>query len=313
MLRENELPGRAGGGRGRPLVGIVTEADLVLPDDEGDLHLPHYIELFGGMVFLEPLRPLRGAAAQGVRLDGCGHDDRGPRHGRAPDADRREAARADRTRPATTACRSSSDGRLVGVVTRVDVLGALARSERTPSARSRRVDLGAIERNCAAAALAAAPSCARSSRPTATATARCRRPGGARGRRDLARGGHGRARRRTCARQGIDGPAARDGRADARGAARGARGRRRRRGLDARVRRGVAARDGARACTSSSTPAWAGWARGTASEALRAATSRPRPTLELAGLMTHFATADEPGDDHFRAAARALPRRSPSA
>ena len=36
-------------------VGIVTEADLVLPDDQGDLHLPHYINLFGGTVFLEPL------------------------------------------------------------------------------------------------------------------------------------------------------------------------------------------------------------------------------------------------------------------
>src|SRR3954452_9257083 len=55
-LREHELPGVPvvnGGGR---CVGIVTEADLVLPDDEGDLHLPHYIDLFGGLVFLEPLK-----------------------------------------------------------------------------------------------------------------------------------------------------------------------------------------------------------------------------------------------------------------
>ena len=27
----------------------------MLPDDQGDLHLPHYINLFGGTVFLEPL------------------------------------------------------------------------------------------------------------------------------------------------------------------------------------------------------------------------------------------------------------------
>src|SRR5215210_2529833 len=55
LLRENELPGvpvvDAEGG----CVGIVTEADLVLPDEEGDLHLPHYVNLFGGTVFLEPL------------------------------------------------------------------------------------------------------------------------------------------------------------------------------------------------------------------------------------------------------------------
>ena len=45
------------GGR---LVGIVTEADLVLPDDDGDLHLPHYVNIFGGTVFLEPLRRFEG-------------------------------------------------------------------------------------------------------------------------------------------------------------------------------------------------------------------------------------------------------------
>src|SRR5919198_5828212 len=54
-LDEHELPGvPVVDGEGR-LVGIVTEADLVLPDDQGDLHLPHYINLFGGTVFLESL------------------------------------------------------------------------------------------------------------------------------------------------------------------------------------------------------------------------------------------------------------------
>ena len=28
----------------------------MIADEEGDLHLPHYFELFGGVVFLEPLR-----------------------------------------------------------------------------------------------------------------------------------------------------------------------------------------------------------------------------------------------------------------
>src|ERR687885_2905517 len=55
-MRDHELPGLPvvdGDGR---LVGIVTESDLVIADDEGDLHIPHYVELFGGLVFLEPLR-----------------------------------------------------------------------------------------------------------------------------------------------------------------------------------------------------------------------------------------------------------------
>ena len=54
-----------------------------------------------------------------------------------------------------------------------------------------------------------------------------------------------------------------------------------------------------RACTSSSTPAWAGSARRTASARCG---WRRGPTS--VGLMTHFATADERGDDHFGASSR---------
>src|SRR5919108_4659468 len=56
LLRSHELPGVPVVNEGGRCVGIVTEADLVIADEEGDLHLPHYIELFGGIVFLEPLR-----------------------------------------------------------------------------------------------------------------------------------------------------------------------------------------------------------------------------------------------------------------
>ena len=66
-LRDHELPGVPVVNEGGRCVGIITEADLVLTDEDGDLHLPHYIELFGGIVFLESLQPLRGAPAQGVR------------------------------------------------------------------------------------------------------------------------------------------------------------------------------------------------------------------------------------------------------
>ena len=55
LLREHELPGVPVVDADGRLVGIVTEADLVLPDDQGDLHIPHYVNLFGGTVFLEPL------------------------------------------------------------------------------------------------------------------------------------------------------------------------------------------------------------------------------------------------------------------
>ena len=123
-MRENELPGLpVVDGEGR-CVGIVTEADLVLPDDEGDLHIPHYIELFGGTIFLEPLsrfeKRLRKAFASNAadmmtrRPDTVG-----------PDTSVREAAHLIHE-SGHNRLPVVEDGRLVGVVTRVDVLGALA-------------------------------------------------------------------------------------------------------------------------------------------------------------------------------------------
>ena len=57
LLAENELPGVPVVNEGGRCVGIVTEADLVLSEEESDLHLPHYVNLLGGVVFLEPLKP----------------------------------------------------------------------------------------------------------------------------------------------------------------------------------------------------------------------------------------------------------------
>jgi CBS domain-containing protein len=123
-LREHELPGvPVIDGEGR-CVGIVTEADLVLPDDQGDLHIPHYVNLFGGTVFLEPLsrfeERLRKAFAS-TASDMMTSDPETV----APDASIREAARLIHE-SGHNRLPVVEDGRLVGVVTRVDVLGALA-------------------------------------------------------------------------------------------------------------------------------------------------------------------------------------------
>src|SRR5829696_8957620 len=53
VLRDHELPGVPVINEGGRCVGIITEADLILAGETEDLHLPHYIELFGGIVFLE--------------------------------------------------------------------------------------------------------------------------------------------------------------------------------------------------------------------------------------------------------------------
>ena len=69
-------------GDGR-LVGIVTEADLVLPDDQGDLHLPHYINLFGGTVFLESLHRYEGRLRKAFASTAADMMTTRSRHGRS--------------------------------------------------------------------------------------------------------------------------------------------------------------------------------------------------------------------------------------
>ena len=67
LMADQELPAIPVVNEGGRCVGIVTESDLVIGDDERDLRLPHMISLFGGVVFLDSLKRfeerLRKAAA----------------------------------------------------------------------------------------------------------------------------------------------------------------------------------------------------------------------------------------------------------
>ena len=96
-----------------------------LPDDEGDLHIPHYINLFGGTVFLEPLSRFGDRLRKAFAANAGRHDD--PRRRPVGPGHHRARGRSSHPRDAATiAFRWSQDGKLVGVVTRVDLLGALA-------------------------------------------------------------------------------------------------------------------------------------------------------------------------------------------
>src|SRR6185369_16250528 len=68
-LRDHELPGVPVVDADGRVVGMVTETDLVLPDEDGDLHIPHYINLFGGTVFLEPLSRFEGRLRKAFAAD----------------------------------------------------------------------------------------------------------------------------------------------------------------------------------------------------------------------------------------------------
>ena len=123
-LQEHELPGVPVVEADGKLVGIVTEADMVLPDDQGDLHIPHYINLFGGTVFLEPLGRFEHRLRKAFAATAADMMTRDP-DTVAPDTSVRAAARLIHE-SGHNRLPVVEDGKLVGVVTRLDVLGALS-------------------------------------------------------------------------------------------------------------------------------------------------------------------------------------------
>jgi CBS domain-containing protein len=126
LMRKHELPGVPVVDAENTVVGIVTEADLVIRDEDADLRLPHHIDLLGGVIFLEPIKHyedrLRRAFAATV-ADMMTSD---PVTVRAEDTIR-GAARLIAERRHNRLPVVDEDGHLLGVVTRVDVLEALTR------------------------------------------------------------------------------------------------------------------------------------------------------------------------------------------
>ena len=123
-LRDHQLPGVPVVDEDGRCVGMVTEADLVLPDEDGDLHIPHYINLFGGTVFLESLGRFEGRLRKAFAANAADMMTRDPDMV-DPDTSVRDAARLIHE-TGHNRLPVVEDGRLVGVVTRLDVLGALA-------------------------------------------------------------------------------------------------------------------------------------------------------------------------------------------
>jgi CBS domain-containing protein len=127
LMRDHELPGVPVVNEGGRCVGIITEADLVLSGENEDLHLPHYFQLFGGVVFLESvshfeerLRKAFASTAEDLMTPDPVTIE--------PSATVREAARVI-ARKKHNRLPVVEHGRLVGVVTRLDVLDALTSND----------------------------------------------------------------------------------------------------------------------------------------------------------------------------------------
>jgi CBS domain-containing protein len=126
LMQRHELPGIPVTDDETRVVGIVTEADLVIRDQDADLHLPHHIDLLGGVIFLEPIKHyeerLRRAFAATVA--DMMTPDPVTVH---PEDTVQDAARTIAERRHNRVPVVDHQGRLVGMLTRVDVLEALTR------------------------------------------------------------------------------------------------------------------------------------------------------------------------------------------
>ena len=123
VLREHELPGVPVVDGSGKLVGIITENDLILRDEQADLHLPHHLDIMGGVIYLESMKHFEGRVKKAFASKAEDMMTAKPITV-APDASLEEAAKliAEHKHNRLPVV---EDGRLVGVVTRLDVLDAI--------------------------------------------------------------------------------------------------------------------------------------------------------------------------------------------
>jgi CBS domain-containing protein len=109
---------------GNKVVGIVSESDLVLSEEESDLHLPHYLNIMGGIVFVGSMKGFeeRLEKAFATKVSELMTADPIVAHD-YESADRVAKKIADEHHNHLPVV--DADGSLVGMVTRADALSAL--------------------------------------------------------------------------------------------------------------------------------------------------------------------------------------------
>ena len=108
----------------RQVVGIVSESDLVLSEEQADLHLPHFLNLMGGVVFVGSMKGFEERLNKAFATKVADLMTADPITVRTAtgvdDIARRIAEKHHNHLPVV-----DGDGRLAGMVTRADVLAAL--------------------------------------------------------------------------------------------------------------------------------------------------------------------------------------------
>jgi CBS-domain-containing membrane protein len=124
LLSKTELGAIPVVDEGRKVIGIVSESDLVLSDEESDLHLPHYLNIMGGIVFVGSMKGFeeRLEKAFATKVSELMSPDPIVAHDYEA-ADRVAKKIADKHHNHLPVV--DSDGRLAGMVTRADALAAL--------------------------------------------------------------------------------------------------------------------------------------------------------------------------------------------
>jgi CBS domain-containing protein len=110
------------------VVGIVSESDLVISDSEADLHLPHFINIMGGVIFVESMKGFEERLKKAFATKVADLMTPDPVCARVDD-DARDVARLIAEKHHNHLPVVDGDGRLAGLVTRADALAALVTGE----------------------------------------------------------------------------------------------------------------------------------------------------------------------------------------
>jgi CBS domain-containing protein len=112
----------------RKVVGIVSESDLILADEESDLHLPHYLEIMGGVVFIGSMKGFEKRLEKAFATSVSELMTADPIVAHTYEAADRVAKKiADHHHNHLPVV--DEDGRLAGMVTRADALAAVVDGE----------------------------------------------------------------------------------------------------------------------------------------------------------------------------------------